>query len=178
MSKLALGGFLVSALIGTACNGDSASPGNMTPANPFEGKWACSEELSLTFTSPPGAAVQTSIEMSILRITAAGNVLTAIKETEGGSNCQVSFTSDGSTGTLSEGQTCTTGKGLSIAYKSGSATVNGSSMSSTFSFEATGNLDVDGGTVPAMASGTQNSTCSRLSSPPPPGGGGATTGGW
>jgi hypothetical protein len=175
MSKRALGGFFLSAILSTACNGDSTV--DAPPANFFVGRWACSDERTLNFTSPPGAGTLVTTEKSTLTITAADKVLTAGKETEGGSSCKVSFTSDGSTATLAEGQMCTSGDGVSITYKTGSATVSGSSLSSTFEFDASGNFRVDGGgTAPAMASGTQTSTCSRISSPPS--GGATTTGGW
>jgi hypothetical protein len=174
MSKLKLVGFLIGVVACAACNGDSTTAG--TPTDPFIGNWACSEEQSVTFTSPPGAGMQMRKEMSTLSITASGGVLSASSVSDGGSNCKVSFTSNGSTATLNDGQTCTTSVGLVLTYTSGSATVSGSAMNSTFSFEASGNITVGGMMVPATASGTQNSTCSRLS--PPPGGGGATTGGW
>ncbi|HMJ51869.1 MAG TPA: hypothetical protein VK540_07320 [Polyangiaceae bacterium] len=173
MSKRSLGGFLLWVVACVACNGDSTTAG--TPTDPFVGNWACSEQMSLSFTSPPGMADQKQTEMSTLSITAAGGVLTASKNTDAGPSCKVSFTSNGSTATLSEGQTCTTRQGVSLSYKSGSATVSGSSMESSFSFDASGTFNVGGMMVPAMATGTQTSTCSRLSPPP---GGGATTGGW
>jgi len=174
MSKLTLGGFLLSAIVCAACNGDSSSAGN--PSDPFAGRWSCSEERSITFTSPPGQAPSTKRETSTLSITAASGVLTASKESEGGSTCKVSFTSDGSTATLSDGQTCTTADGITLTYKSGSATVSGSSMNSTLSFDASGNINVGGMMVAAMATGTQTATCSRITPPPSPGG--TTTGGW
>lgn len=173
MSKLTLDGLAFVVIACAACNGDSSSGGTAT--DPFVGRWACSEELILTITSPPGVPTQTTNEMTTLNVTTAGGVLTANKEADGAATCKVSFTSNGSTGTLSEGQTCTTAKGIAIAYKSGSATVNGSSMNSTFSFDATGNMLVGGMEVAVTGSGTQNSTCSRLTPPP---GGGTTTGGW
>jgi hypothetical protein len=131
--------------------------------------------MSLSFTSPPGIEDRKQTEMSTLSIAAAGGVLTASKNTDAGTSCKVSFTSNGSTATLSEGQTCTTAQGVSLTYRSGSATVSGSSMESSFSFDASGTFNVGGMMVPAMATGTQTSTCSRLSPPP---GGGTTTGGW
>jgi hypothetical protein len=112
-----------------------------------------------------------------LRITAASGVLTASKESDSGAGCKVAFTSTGSSATLSEGQTCTTSEGLVLTYTSGSATVNGSSLSSTFSFDVGGNISVGGTMVPVTGTGKQDSTCARLT-PPPGGGGGATTGGW
>jgi hypothetical protein len=177
MSKLTLESFLVCCAVAcAACNNDEASsPGTTT--DPFVGSWACAEELSLMFTSPPGQPGRTTMETSTVRIAGASGVLTASKETDSGAGCKVAFTSNGSSATLSEGQTCTTPDGISLTYTSGSATVNGSSMNSTFSFDAAGNINVGGTPVAATATGTQNSTCSRLT-PPPGGGGGRTTGGW
>ena len=174
MSKLSLNGFLFCVVACAACNSESPAPG--TPVDLFIGKWACSEELSLTFTSPPGQDPQTTTERTTLTIAPEGSALAASKQSDGGANCKVSFISNGSTGTLVEGQTCTTADGITIAYKSGSATVSGSSMNSAFSFDASGNITVGGMMVPVMATGTQNSTCSRLTAPPS--GGGTTTGGW
>jgi hypothetical protein len=171
MGKLTFG-FLFCVVACAACNGDSSTS---TPTDPFVGKWACSRELSVTFTSPPGLGTTTQTDATTLTITAAGGVLSASSESDGGSNCTVTFTSNGSTGTLTDGQSCTTKEGLTLTYKSGSATVNGSAMNSTFSFDASGNLTVMGMMVPATASGTQTSTCSRLTPPPS---GGTTTGGW
>jgi len=175
MSKLMLVGVLVGVVASAACSGDSTS--SAPPTDPFVGRWTCSELLAFEFTSPPGAGMQMSSEMSTLSISAASGVLTANHESDGGANCKVSFTSNGSSATLSEGQTCTTRSGIVLTYKSGSATVNGSSMNSTFAFDASGNINVSGTMVPAMGAGTQASTCSRLT-PPPGGGGGTTTGGW
>jgi hypothetical protein len=178
MGKPTLDGLLVCCAIAcAACNDETGSPSSPITTDPFIGSWACTEELSLMFTSPPGRPGRTTTEMSTVRITAASGVLTASKETDSGAGCKVAFTSNASTATLTEGQTCTTPEGITLTYTSGSATVNGSSMSSTFSFNAAGNIDVGGTPVAATATGTQTSTCSRLT-PPPGGGGGTTTGGW
>jgi hypothetical protein len=175
MGRLAFDGFLLCAIACAACNGDTTTSG--APTDPFVGRWACSDELSVVFTSPPGIPAEMRTQPSTLNVTASGGVLTASKESDGGSNCKLSFTSNGSTGTLTDGQSCTTSQGLTLAYKSGSATVNGSAMNSTFEFDATGTLSTNGMMVAATATGTQTSTCSRLSNPTT-GGGGATTGGW
>ncbi len=174
MSKLTLRALFVSIAACAACNGDSTVPG--TPTDPFIGNWQCSETLSLTFTMPAGV-MQTKMDMATLSITAANGVLTASKQSDSGAGCKLSFTSDGSTATMSEGQTCTTAEGISLTYKTGSASVSGSSMSSTFTFDASGNATINGMVVTAMATGQQDANCSRLS-PPPGGGGGTTTGGW
>ena len=180
MSKLTIDGLLLCMVACAACTGDSTS--NTTtggiPTDPFVGRWACSEEMSLTFTSPPGASPVTETEMTTIRIAGSGGALTASKETDSGSNCQVSITSTGSTASLGDGQTCTTKNGISIAYKSGSATVTGNSMNSTFDFDASGTISHMGMMVAATANGTQKSTCSRLTPPPSPTTGGTTTGGW
>jgi hypothetical protein len=174
MSKQMLAGFLVGMVACVACNGDSSSSGN-PPADPFLGTWSCAEQLTVMFTMPQGFPAQNRTDTSTLSITGSGGKLTASKVSDSGANCSLSFTSNGSNGTLDEGQTCTR-EGISLSYKTGSATVSGSALNTTFSFEATGMVPVGGMMVPAMATGTQDSTCSRLS--PPPGGGGATTGGW
>jgi hypothetical protein len=176
MSKLTIDGFLLCVLACAACNGETTSPGAGT-TDPFVGSWACSDQLTVNFTSPPGFPQQTQSQMTKLTITAASGVLTATKETDGGANCKVMFTSSGSSASLNDGQTCATAQGLTITYKSGSATVSGSSLNSTFDFDAAGNIDMNGVPVAATATGTQSSTCSRLS-PPSTGGGTTTTGGW
>jgi hypothetical protein len=104
-------------------------------------------------------------------------MLTAAKEKDGGSDCPISFTSSGTTGTLNQGQTCVTSEGITLTYKSGSATVNGSAFNSTFDFEGAGTLTISGMMVDAMVTGSQTSTCSRISAPSGTGGG-TTTGGW
>jgi len=174
MSKQTLAGFLFSMVACAACNGDSSSSTN-PPADPFLGTWSCSEQLSITFTMPQGFPMQTRTDTSTLSITGTAPTLTASKVSDSGANCSLTFISNGSTGTLVDGQTCTR-EAISLTYKSGSATVNGSAMNSTFSFEASGMVPVSGMMVPATATGTQDSTCSRLS--PPPGSGGTTAGGW
>jgi hypothetical protein len=174
MTKLTLRGFFICVVACAACNGESTAAG--TPPDPFIGNWQCSETRSLTFTTPAGVS-ETKMDTSTLRITASGGVLTASKQSDSGAGCKLSFTSDGSTATMTEGQTCTTAEGISLTYKTGSATVTGSSMSSTFTFDASGNVTINGMVLSAMATGQQDANCSRLS-PPPGGGGGATTGGW
>jgi hypothetical protein len=129
MTKLAIGSFLLGVMACAACNGDSSASG--PPTDPFVGNWLCTETLSINFTAPPSAGMQTRMDTSTLSITAAAGVLTATKQSDSGAGCKVSFTSNGSSATLSEGQTCTTPEGISLSYKSGSATVSGSSMSST-----------------------------------------------
>jgi len=179
MSKLTIDGLFFCVIACAACTGDSTS-GNTTgggTTDPFVGRWACSEEMSLTFTSPPGASPITETEMTTISIAGSGGALAANKETDSGSNCKVSITSSGSSAALNDGQTCTTKNGISIAYKSGSATVTGNSMNSTFDFDASGMISHMGMMVAATANGTQKSTCSRLTPPPSPTTGG-TTGGW
>jgi hypothetical protein len=168
MGKFVFGGSFFLALACAAC-GTSTTGGGST--DPFVGKWACSDGVSITITSPPGYPAQNSTEMSTLNIISSSGVLTASAESDSGTNCNLSFTSSGSTATLKDGQSCTSSEGLTLTYKSGSATVSGSSMNSTLSFDANGNIMM----VPVMATGTQTSTCSRLSAPPS---GGTTTGGW
>ena len=181
MSKLTIDGLLFCVVACAACASDSTS-GNTTTGgtttDPFIGKWACSEELNVTFTSPAGASPINDTEMTTISIAGSAGALTATKETDSGSSCKVSFTSSGSSGTLSEGQTCTTKNGISLAYKSGSATVTGNTLSSTYEFDASGMITVMGMMVAATANGTQKATCSRLSPPSPPTGGMTTTGGW
>jgi hypothetical protein len=123
--------------------------------------------------------MQTKTQTSIMNITGTGGKLTATKEKESGTDCSVSFTSNGSTGTLDPGQTCATEQGITLTYTSGTATVNGSAFNSTFDFEGAGKLTVSGMMVDATVTGTQTSTCSRLSEPTGgTGGGPTTTGGW
>ena len=175
MSKLTIDGFLLCVMASAACTGEGSSPAGGT-ANAFVGRWACSDALSVTFTSPADIPMQNRTQSSTLGITGDAALLTSSKETDSGTNCRVTFTSSGSTGTLREGQTCMTSEGLTLTYTSGSATVNGSSLNSTFNFDAAGNISMNGMMVPATATGTQTSTCSRLSNPTT--GGATTTGGW
>lgn len=175
MSKLTISGVLISAAAFAACSNGSSASGTTT--DPFLGQWSCGDQLAVTFTSPAGVPMQNVMQTSIMNITGASGKLTASKEKEGGgSSCNVSFTSDGSTGTLSSGQTCTTEQGITLTYTSGSATVHGSSFSSTFNFDGSGMVPVNGTMVAATVTGTQTSTCSRISAPPS--GTGGTTGGW
>ena len=183
MSKLTISGFLWGALACAACASDTTSgnpTGGGTTADPFVGRWACSEQMTITVTSPPGSSPITDAEMTTISVAGSGGALTASKETDSGSSCSVSFTSNGSSASLVDGQTCTTKKGIVLTYKSGSATVNGNSLSSTYDFDASGMIDVGGMMVAAAGTGTQTSTCSRLTPPPSPptGGGKTTTGGW
>jgi hypothetical protein len=178
MSKLTIAGFLSCVIACAACTSDSTS-GNATgggsTSDPFLGRWACSEEMSLTFTSPPGASPLSETEMTTITISGASGALTATKVVDSGTGCKVSFTSSGTSASLTEGQTCTTDDGVSIVYKSGSATVDGNKLTSTFDFEASGMFNIMGMRVAATANGTQASTCQRVS--PPATTGGATTGG-
>jgi hypothetical protein len=181
MKKLRIDGLLFCVIACAACTGDSTSSTTTTgggTADPFVGKWACSEAISLTFTSPPGASPINETEMTTISIAGSGGALAASKETDSGSNCKLSITSSGSSASLNDGQTCTTKNGISIAYKAGSATVTGNSMNSTFDFDASGTISHMGMMVAATANGTQTSTCSRLTPPPSPTTGGSTTGGW
>ena len=178
MSKLTIDGLLVCVIACAACTGDSTSNNTGTTTDPFVGRWSCMEEMSVTFTSPPGASPINETEMATISITGSGGALTASKETDSGSNCKLSITSSGSSASLSDGQTCTTKHGISLVYKSGSATVTGTMrMDSTFEFDASGTITVMGMMVDATANGTQKSNCSRITPPPSPTGG-ATTGGW
>jgi len=178
MSKLTIGGVLLSAAAFAACSNDSGAAGTTT--DPFLGTWSCTDQLAITFTSPAGVPMQNVTQMSIMNITGSSGKLTASKEKEGGgSGCNVSFTSNGSSGTLDPGQTCMTEQGITLTYTSGSATVNGSSFNSTFNFEGAGTLTISGMMVAATVTGTQTTSGSRLSAPPTGGsGGGGTTGGW
>jgi hypothetical protein len=176
MSKLTIAGFLSCVIACAACTGDSTSGnGTGSTTDPFLGRWACSEEMSLTFTSPPGASPFSETEMTTITISGSSGALTASKVVDSGTSCKVSFTSTGTSASLTEGQTCTTDDGVSIVYKSGSATVDGNKMTSTFDFEASGMFNIMGMRVAATADGIQKSTCQRVS--PPATTGGATTGG-
>jgi hypothetical protein len=178
MSKLRVGGFLSCVIACAACTGDSTS-GNATgggsTTDPFVGRWACSEEMSFTFTSPSGADPITETEMTTINIAGSGGLLTASRSVDSGPSCSVSFTSSGSSGSLSGEPTCAIKEGISIVYKSGSATVDGQKLTSTFEFDASGMFSLMGMKVAATANGTQKSTCQRVS--PPSTTGGATTGG-
>jgi hypothetical protein len=181
MSKLTIDGFLLCVIACAACTGDSSSgapTGGGTTADPFVGTWACSETMSVLFTSPPGASPIDQMEMTTIRITGTGGMLTASRVSDSGSGCSVSITSNGSSASLGDGQTCTTPAGISLTYKSGSATVTGSSLSSTYEFDAAGMVNIGGMMVAATATGTQKSTCQRISAPPSTSGGATTGGGW
>jgi hypothetical protein len=177
MSKLTIDGFLLCLLAGAACNSEPAFPGSTT-SDPFTGKWSCSDQLAITFTSPDGVPMQNKTQTSIMNITGTGGMLTATKEKEGGTDCPIAFTSNGGAGTLTPGQTCMTEQGITLTYTSGTATVNGSAFNSTFNFEGAGKLTISGMMVDATVTGTQTTTCSRLSEPTGGTGSGPTTGGW
>lgn len=180
MSKLTLGSFLSCVLAVVACNGEASGPAGTT-TDPFIGTWACSNQRTVTFTTPPSVGTRMESTMSILNIVAEGGGLSASDETDGAPSCKVKLTSNGMTATLEAGQTCMRSESLTLTYKSGSATVSGSSMSSMFEFDATGTVSVGGMMVAAEATGSQSATCARISAPPGTstgGGGGKTTGGW
>ena len=176
MSKLTFGGILLSAAAFAACSNDSGAAGT---TDMFPGKWSCTDQLAVKFTSPAGIPDQNLTQMSIMTITGSSGKLTASKEKEGGgSGCSVSFTSNGSTsGTLDPGQTCMTEQGITLTYTKGSATASSSTFNSLFEFEGSGMLTQNGMMVAATVTGTQTTTGSRLSAPPPSTSGG-TTGGW
>jgi hypothetical protein len=182
MRNLTIDGFLLCVMACAACTGDSSSgspTGGGTVTDPFVGTWGCSETMSLVFTSPPGASPFEHMETATIRITGSGGMLTASKVTDGGDpGCSVSITSSGSSASLGDGQTCTTKLGVTLTYKSGSATVSGSSLNSTYEFDATGMASIGGVMVDATATGTQKATCSRISAPPSTSGGATTGGGW
>jgi len=175
MSRLTIGGVLFSAAAFAACSNDSGGTGT---TDLFPGKWSCTDQLAVTFTSPAGVPMQNVTQMSIMNISGSSGNLTASKEKEGGgSGCNVSFKSNGSSSaTLNPGQTCMTEQGITLTYTSGSATASTSSFNSTFEFEGSGMLTQNGTTVAATVTGTQASSCSRLSAPPSTTSGG--TGGW
>jgi hypothetical protein len=183
MSKLAIGSFLSCVLALVACDGDPPSSGGTT-VNPFLGTWACTSQRTVNFTTPPGIGTRTESTMSTLKIVAEGGGLSASDESDGSPTCKVAFTSNGMTATLVEGQTCVRSESLTLAYKSGSASVSGSTMNSMFEFDASGTLSVGEMMVAAVATGSQSSTCSRISAPAgtTTGGGNTTgrgnTGGW
>ncbi|MET0595510.1 MAG: hypothetical protein ABW133_22615 [Polyangiaceae bacterium] len=179
MSKLTIGSFLSCVLAVIACNGDSTGPVG-TATDPFLGTWACANQRTVTFTMPPGAGTRMESTMSTLNIVAEAGGLAVSEESDGAPSCKVTFTSNGKTATLNAGQSCMRSEGLTLTYKSGSATVNGSAMNSMFEFDATGTVSSGGMMVAAAATGSQSSTCSRLSAPPgePTGGGNTTGGGW
>ena len=68
MSKLTIEGLLFCVIACAACASDSS--GNTTTGggttDPFVGKWACAEELNVTFTSPPGASPINQTEMTTI----------------------------------------------------------------------------------------------------------------
>ena len=178
MSKLSIGSLLLCILACVACNGDAPSPGGTT-VDPFLGTWACTNQRTVNFTMPPGVGTRTESTMSTLKIVAEGGGLSASDESDGAPTCKVAFTSNGMTATLVEGQTCVRSESLTLTYKSGSATVSGNAMNSMFEFDAAGTVSSGGMMVAAVATGSQSSTCSRISAPPgTPTGGGNTTGGW
>lgn len=180
MKRLTIG-YLLSCLgLVTACNGDSSgSPGGAT-TDPFLGTWSCSNQRTITFTMPASVGTRMETTESTRKIAAEGGGLVASDESDGAPPCKVAFTSSGGTATLTPGQSCMRSEGLTLTYKSGSATVSGNTMSSTFDFDATGTLSVGGMMVAAEASGSQTSTCSRISAPSTGGTGGDKTsgGGW
>jgi hypothetical protein len=178
MSKLARSGLLSCVLAVVACDGESAGPGGIT-TDPFVGTWACSNQRTVTFTMPADVGTRMETTMSTLNIVAEGSGLAASDESDGAPNCKVTLKSNGMTATLNAGQMCMRSDSLTLTYKSGTATVNGSAMNSSFEFDAAGTLSVGGMMVAAVATGSQSATCSRLSAPPgTPTGGGHTTGGW
>ena len=178
MSRLAIGSFLSCVLAVFACNGETSNPSGTT-VNPFLGTWACANQRTVNFTMPPGVGTRMESTMSTLKIVTEGNGIAASDESDGAPTCKVAFTSSGTTATLVEGQSCMRSESLTLTYKSGSASVSGSAMNSTLEFDASGTLSVGGMMVAAVATGSQSSTCSRVSAPPgTPTGGGNTTGGW
>jgi hypothetical protein len=176
MSRLTIVGILLSVAAFAACSNDSGAAGT---TDMFPGKWSCTDQLTVKFTSPAGFPDQNVTQMSIMNITGSSGNLTASKEKEGGgSGCSVSFKSNGSSSaTLNPGQTCMTEQGITLTYTSGTATASTSSFNSTFDFEGSGMLTQNGTTIAATVTGTQTTTCSRISAPPPSTSGG-TTGGW
>jgi hypothetical protein len=166
MKRRTIGGFLSWLALMAACNGDTSGGAGGATTDPFIGTWACSNQRTVNFTMPAGVGTRTETSDSTRKIAAEGGGLVASDESDGAPPCKVAFTSDGTTATLSPGQTCMRSESLTLTYKSGSATVSGNTMNSTFEFDATGTVSSGGMMVPAVASGSQTSTCSRISAPP------------
>jgi hypothetical protein len=181
MKRRTIGCFLACLGLMTACSEDSTGTPAGGATDPFLGTWACSNQRTITFTMPATVGTRMETTESTRKIQAEGGGLVASDESDGAPPCKVAFTSSGSTATLTPGQTCMRSEGLTLTYKSGSANVSGNTLSSTFEFDAAGTLSVSGMMVEAAASGSQTSTCSRISAPPTTtgtGGGKPTGGGW
>jgi hypothetical protein len=130
-------------------------------ASPFAGTWSCTKTDALTFTIPANSLPQSNTTSTTIDIFAsATGALTSSTLGDGGTTCPITFSSSGSTATLSANQTCTS-SGLSLAYSSGTATVSGSALDASLSYSFTGTLSVpgDGGTTTSEAiAGTGTST--------------------
>lgn len=158
---LASGAMALSSMFGC---GSSSSGGN-TP-DPFVGSWNCQQQITLTFTKPSGAPQYNSTESDLVTVADNGDgTVTTTGHPDSGSGCATKFTVSGNNATIVSGQTCTPSGGLTISYTSGSATVNGSSLTANEAFTFSGTLTVtsDGGSqqVSAEGSGTAAYSCTK-----------------
>jgi hypothetical protein len=144
-----------------ACSStNDTTPGSAS--SPFSGTWACTVNETLTFTQPPGTATQTTASSQNLAITASGDgTIVGTTVTDGGVSCKLKYTTSGSTATLENGQTCAP-QNLSLTYQSGTATVNGSTMTANVAYAFSGSINPgDAGAVSVAGSGTSAYNCTK-----------------
>jgi len=153
---------------GSDGSGSSSGGGGGDGGDPWVGTWACTGTESDTFTEPAGAKPETKDTANMVAIVDNGDGTVTLTGTppDGGITCSLKFTVSGSALTLvSGGQSCMNNNGTTEIYTSGTATLTGSTYTSSraYTFSGTVAETTDAGTKQVMVagSGTASGSCTR-----------------
>jgi hypothetical protein len=168
----------LAALAAGACE-DSPAGDGAPPADPFVGRWTCTETRTLTFATPPGSPDATTQSKYYGTASVVDDQLSIYGATTDAGACRLDFKKSGTSALLMDGQTCTTLDGIVLTYKSGTADVGVKGLETSLAFDFAGALAVDGGSpLDASGSGTTTTTCAKIVPPPRATSGATGGGGW